>query len=443
MNWYSHYGKRLFDCTVALIATVALLPVLAIVAIAVRLKLGSPVLFHQTRIGRNGKPFRIYKFRTMTSQTDAHGQLLPDEQRLTRFGRLLRSTSLDELPELWNILRGEMSFVGPRPLPPSYMPLYTPRQNTRHDVVPGLTGLAQVNGRNNVNWAMRLAMDAWYVQHQGCLLDIKILSQTFTQVIARKDICAEGHATMPAFQGAPDLSESEVARQLGVTNHRESGCFVIGCGGHAKVVISACRAAKIPVLGIYDDYAPMWGKTVCGIPVLGPVKELSTHAHPRAIIAIGDGAVRLRIAAGLPHASWQTVIHPSAVVDSTASIEDGTVIMAGTVIQTDVRIGKHVIVNTGATIDHDCQIADGSHLAPGTTLAGNVKVGEQCFLGVGTKVIPGMTIGNGTVVGAGGVVVRHLPAGMVCVGCPAKPIKQVATTRFENSSGSGNTSVAA
>ena len=180
--------KRLFDIVVALMALLLLSPVLLVVALLVRLKLGSPVLFRQARPGLNEQSFNMLKFRTMTDERDEHGKLLPDSVRLTPFGSFLRKTSLDELPELLNILRGNMSLVGPRPLLHEYLPYYTERERKRHNVRPGLTGLAQVSGRNNLGWDARLAMDVEYVENQSFWLDIKILLKTVAQVLSRKDV---------------------------------------------------------------------------------------------------------------------------------------------------------------------------------------------------------------------------------------------------------------
>lgn len=193
--------KRFFDFGLALVLLVTLAPVMVILALLIRLRLGSPVLFTQERPGWQGRPFTLYKFRTMTVTRGPDGALLPDGQRLPPFGRLLRSTSLDELPELWNILRGDMSFVGPRPLLMAYLERYTPEQARRHEVRPGLTGWAQVNGRNTQSWEDRFAHDLWYVENRSFLLDLRILVRTLRQVFRRSGIAAEGQATMPEFQG--------------------------------------------------------------------------------------------------------------------------------------------------------------------------------------------------------------------------------------------------
>lgn len=197
-------SKRAFDLLVGSVALVLLSPVLLVVALIVRRRIGTPVLFRQTRPGLGGEPFEILKFRTMSNETDADGHLLPDERRLTSFGKLLRSTSLDELPELLNVIRGEMSLVGPRPLIMSYLSRYTPEQARRNLARPGITGLAQVRGRNSLSWEERFALDVEYVDKWSPGLDIKILIWTVGTVLKREGISTEGHATAPEFMGSED-----------------------------------------------------------------------------------------------------------------------------------------------------------------------------------------------------------------------------------------------
>ena len=198
---YDKYVKRLIDIILSLLAIVILSPVLIVVAILVRVKLGSPILFKQARPGKNGKIFYLYKFRTMTDEKDENGNLLPDDIRLTKFGKTLRSTSLDELPEFFNILKGDMSFIGPRPLLVKYLPLYSEQQMHRHDVRPGLTGLAQVNGRNALSWQEKFNYDLEYVNNISFSLDIKIFIKTFLVVLKRSDISSSTSETMEEFKG--------------------------------------------------------------------------------------------------------------------------------------------------------------------------------------------------------------------------------------------------
>lgn len=195
-------GKRLFDIIVSLVVLIILSPFLLIIALLVRLNLGRPILFKQVRPGLNEKTFKMIKFRTMTDECDEEGNLLPNHKRLTRFGRILRASSLDELPELWNVLKGDMSLVGPRPLLVEYLPLYNEEQRKRHQVRPGITGWAQVNGRNAISWDERFKLDIWYVENRTFWLDLKILLLTVKKVLSRADINAGENVTMPKFIGS-------------------------------------------------------------------------------------------------------------------------------------------------------------------------------------------------------------------------------------------------
>jgi sugar transferase EpsL len=193
--------KRCLDASIAAALLVLLAPLFAVLAVLIRIRLGSPVLFVQERPGLHSAPFRLVKFRSMTDKTDDQGRPLPDAQRMTRLGRFLRATSLDELPELWNVLKGEMSLVGPRPLLMEYLPRYTSEQARRHDIRPGITGWAQINGRNAVSWTEKFEMDIWYVDHHTIRLDALILWRTIGQVVRRHGISAGGDTTMPKFMG--------------------------------------------------------------------------------------------------------------------------------------------------------------------------------------------------------------------------------------------------
>jgi lipopolysaccharide/colanic/teichoic acid biosynthesis glycosyltransferase len=205
------YPKRLFDFLISALTLLFLSPLLVLLAWLVRIKLGGPIFFRQQRPGLDGRPFTLYKFRTMSDQRDAEGNLLPDAERLTKFGKLLRISSLDELPELWNVLKGEMSLVGPRPLRMRYLPLYSEFQARRHEVRPGITGWAQVNGRNSLSWEERFELDIWYVDNFCFRLDLKILLLTILSVVRREHISADGHETMYPFTGSKSVEETTVA----------------------------------------------------------------------------------------------------------------------------------------------------------------------------------------------------------------------------------------
>ena len=207
---YRKFGKRLFDVIVSSCALILLSPILAVLYVIVRWKLGSPVLFRQVRPGKDGEPFTLIKFRSMTNACDANGELLPDTVRLTPFGRFLRASSLDELPELWNVLKGEMSLVGPRPLVMQYLPYFSPRENLRHTVLPGITGWAQINGRNAIGWDERLEFDVYYVEHLSFWFDLKILFLTVSKVLRREKVEVDSRAV---------LADLDVERKQRVTSH--------------------------------------------------------------------------------------------------------------------------------------------------------------------------------------------------------------------------------
>jgi len=199
---YAKYIKRLLDVVLSFLMILILSPLFVCLVVLVRVKLGTPVLFKQERPGKGGKIFIMYKFRSMTDERDKNGELLPDEVRLTSFGKKLRATSLDELPEMFNILKGDMSFIGPRPLLVRYLPLYSERQSHRHDVRPGVTGYAQVNGRNAITWEEKFEKDIWYVEHISFLTDVKVLFKTVSVVLKREGISSETAATMEEFRGS-------------------------------------------------------------------------------------------------------------------------------------------------------------------------------------------------------------------------------------------------
>ncbi len=409
---YRRTGKRMFDLLLVVPLILASAPVMAVVALLVRTRLGVPVLFRQPRPGRDGATFTLVKFRTMTDARNANGESMPDADRLTTLGRILRATSLDELPELWNVLWGDMSLVGPRPLLTEYLLRYTPEQARRHSVRPGITGLAQVSGRNSLDWESRLRLDVEYADSLSLLMDVKILARTMLTVLRRDGIAAENHATMPEFEGAPSIA----ARP---STAAECGVVVLGAGGHAKVVIATLQAAGMSVEAILDDEPAKWGRHISGIRITGPIASADGAPCRAAVIAIGDNSLRRRIAGGI-RLPWISVVHPAATVHPSVRIGPGTVVCAGAVIQPDTVIGEHVIVNTSAAVDHDCRIGDFTHVAPGATLAGNVHVGSRVLVGMRSAVLPQVRIADDAVIGAGAVVVDDVPAGSVAVGVPAR-----------------------
>lgn len=415
--------KEALDRVGAALGLVACAPLLAVIAVAVRATLGRPVLFRQRRPGLHGATFELLKFRTMGAGTGS------DAERLTPFGRFLRSTSLDELPELWNVLRGDMSLVGPRPLLTQYLRRYTSEQMRRHAVKPGITGWAQINGRNAITWEQRFALDVWYVDHWSLGLDVRILLRTVWTTISREGVAAPGSASMPEFRG-PRETETAASAPAGAgpSVHRHAlgarlALYVFGAGGHGKVVAEAARAGtRYELRGFLDDDARRRGEQWDGLPVVGG-REAIASLEEGAEVALGVGANRLRAELARTLAvqgrRLATIVHPTAVVASGVRLGAGTYVAPLAVLHTNARVGRACIVNSGAVVEHDCRIGDFVHVSPRAALGGGVLVDEGAHVGLGAIVLPGLRVGPWATLGAGAVVIRSLPAGVTAVGVPA------------------------
>ena len=337
----------------------------------------------------------------MNDKKDASGNLLPDSERLTAIGKFVRKTSLDEIPQLWNVIKGEMSIVGPRPLLTDYVHLYDAFQNQRHNVKPGITGWAQVNGRNAISWDKKFELDVFYVNHISFWLDLKILLLTVKKVIKREGISAKNAATIEPFSGLSEI-------------------YLIGAGGHCKVVIDTLESEKkYSIQKIVDDNPKsdsLYSYTIEKLNTSHNLKE------KKCIISIGDNYIREKIASRL-NTNYVMTIHSSAVVSKFAKIGEGTQIMATAVVNPEVVIGKHCIINTGAIIEHDCVLGDYVHVSPNATLGGNVIVGESTQIGISATIIQSITIGKNVMIGAGAVIIENVPDNAVVVGVPGKIIK--------------------
>lgn len=400
------FFKRLFDIIASASGLIILSPVFLILVYLIRKNLGSPVFFIQERPGKDGRPFKMIKFRSMRDAIDKDGNPLPDSERLTDFGKKLRATSLDELPELWNVLKGEMSLVGPRPLLMHYLPLYNDFQNRRHEMKPGVTGWAQVNGRNAISWDEKFACDIWYIDHFSFWLDMKILFLTVKKVFIKEGISAEGEATMPPFTGNCKLA-------------------VIGAGGHGKVVAELAAA-----LGTYGEIVFLDDRaqgSINGFPVIGTTLLLENSLSPEQFdiaVAVGNNRIRRQIAekAAALGFALPVLIHPDAYVSPSATVGQGSVVMAKAAVQAGSVLKDGVIVNTAATVDHDCLLDAFVHISPGAHLSGNTHIGEESWIGTGACSRQQIRIGSRATIGAGAVIVCDIPDGMTVAGNPAKPL---------------------
>ncbi|MBD3724389.1 MAG: sugar transferase [Flavobacteriaceae bacterium] len=376
---YSNFIKRILDFLLATIGFLVLLPFFILITLFLAIANNGNPFFIQRRPGFKGKIFSIIKFKTMNDKKDNEGNLLSDAERLTPIGKFVRKTSLDEIPQLLNVIIGDMSLIGPRPLLTQYMHLYSPYQNRRHEVKPGITGWAQVNGRNAIDWETKFDLDVYYVENISFLLDVKIIFKTIKKIIIREGINAADSATIEPFSGNTNV-------------------VIYGGGGHSKVVLDIFfNEGKYNVKEIFDDNPKV--DEIYGVKVSKTPKN-SYFLNKNCIVAIGDNATRKKIVQQL-QTNYVMTIHPTAVISK----------------------GHHCIINTGAIVEHDCLLGDYVHISPNATLGGGIKVGEGTQIGIGASVLPNLTIGKNVIVGAGAVVVENIPDNAVVVGVPGKIIK--------------------
>lgn len=398
---YANFIKRILDFLLATIGFVFLLPLFAFITLFLWIANSGSPFFIQKRPGYKGKIFSIIKFKTMNDKKDNEGNLLSDAERLTPIGNFVRKTSLDEIPQLLNVIIGDMSLIGPRPLLTQYMHLYSPYQNRRHEVKPGITGWAQVNGRNAIDWETKFDLDVYYVNHLSFWLDCKIILKTVKKIIVREGINAKDSATIEPFSGNTNV-------------------VVYGGGGHSKVVLDIFfNEGKYNLKEIFDDNPKV--DEIYGVKVSKTPKN-SYFLNKNCIVAIGDNHIREKIVKSL-ETNYVMTIHSSAVVSKFSKVGHGTQIMALAVVNPNTEIGHHCIINTGAIIEHDCFLEDYVHISPNATLGGGVKVGEKSQIGIGASVLPNLIIGKNVLVGAGAVITQNVPDNAVVVGVPGKIIR--------------------
>lgn len=395
---YFYLVKPILDLLISLIAFILFSPFFIIITIFLYFVNQGKPFFIQKRPGKNCKVFKIIKFKTMSDKKDKNGNLLPDAERLTTIGKWVRKTSLDEIPQLINVIKGDMSLIGPRPLLTDYVHLYSNFQNRRHEVKPGITGWAQVNGRNAISWDKKFELDVYYVDHLSLKLDIKIVFNTFKKVLVSEGINAENSATIEPF-------------------YVEKLVSIYGAGGHSKVVIDAILSSKKHrVKNIFDDNKEgAWHD-------YNIIDSKFLLEEDQIVIAIGDNHTRKNIVQKLSN-KFATIIHKSAVVSSFATIGEGSQILPKVIINPDAKIGKHCIINTNSIVEHDCKIGDFVHVSPNATLGGGVSVGDLTHIGMGATILQGVKIGKNVVVGAGAVVTNDIDDNFIVVGVPAKFIK--------------------
>ena len=413
---YEKYIKRLLDVIAAAFLLLILLPVFILITVLVYVNLGTPIFFRQERPGLNERLFIIYKFKSMADLRDENGVLLPDEKRMTKFGAWIRAASLDELPELINILKGDMSFVGPRPLLTQYLPLYNEWQKRRHLVRPGLSGLAQVYGRNMLTWEEKFRFDIYYAEHITLREDLRIIMLTLGKVFKKEGIHSENSATMEAFQAKGQMEEEQ----------RKGHLIIVGAGGHGRSAADvAIKMQCWKEIAFLDDRESE--NKPLGLNIIGTFSYINKFKpDSKFFVAVGDNLIRKSIMekAETEQVEFAVLIHPDAVIGEEVSIGEGTVIMAGSVINCCTKIGKGCIVNTAASVDHDCCIGDYVHISPGVSLAGSVCIGNESWLGIGCIISNQVTITHNCIIGAGALVLKNIEEPGTYIGIPAQRISQ-------------------
>jgi sugar O-acyltransferase (sialic acid O-acetyltransferase NeuD family) len=404
-------------------------PFLLLVAIAIRVDSPGSVLFLQERMGQLGRPFTIFKFRTMRIGGENEGlgiATAADDARITRVGAWLRRTGIDEIPQLLNILLGEMSFIGPRPTLRAQVEAYTPRQSRRLLFRPGVTGWAQVHGRNRLSWEERIELDLHYVDHFSLWMDLRILWRTIIVVRSGDGVYGRHTTSQPPVK-EPSMKTEE-----------QPPILVIGAGRYARDLIHAIELeGRFQIKGIVDVNTECSEDEVFGHAVLRGRDVLQQPETPRrAFVAIPSSSVR---GAWITHLSGlefelPSLVHPSAMVGRNVEIGAGSALLAGSIVNCGSRLGRGVVLHIGTCVDHDCLLGDLVHLAPGARIAANVHVGARSHIGIGACVTQGLEIGPDSIISAGAAVVAAIPAGATAGGVPARVLRLTSSAPVQSPS---------
>lgn len=407
-----NYGKRLIDLLVSSLLLFILSPLFLLIALLIKLDSPGPAIFCQERVGLHGKLFLIFKFRTMilNAADIGSGAIIDlEDNRITRTGHFLRRYSLDELPQLLNILRGEMSLVGPRPTLAYQVQQYTERQLQRLQVKPGLTGWAQIKGRNSLSWPERIELDLWYVENKCLTIDLLILGKTVGVVLHGSGLYAE----QEKFQLHP-------SRQ---------NLIILGAGGAARETLQYVQdlntvREQYHCLGFIDENPEAHGQLCAGLPILGDFHwfEQNQGQKVQVICGVGSPQVKERFVqlARLYNLSFATLIHPTAVVAKTVRLGQGVLIGPGSVVTADTVLGDHVSIHYNCTVGHDVTLGDFTTVLPGANISGSVRVGCQVLVGANSCILQNLRLGDQVTVGAGSVVTKNIPAHVTVTGVPAQ-----------------------
>jgi len=403
--------KKIIDTFLALIILIFLLPVMFLVSILILIKMGRPIFFKQTRPGLKGNLFQMYKFRTMNISSKSN--TLNDKERITSLGRFLRSTSLDELPELINVIKGDMSLVGPRPLLVEYLGKYSPIQMHRHDVLPGITGLAQVKGRNHLTWRNKFKYDVFYTKKINLCLDLYIILLTLKTVVLRENFNLSGEEEK--------FGERQAMKEL----------FIYCAGGFGKEVADVAKRANKDQglwrkISFIDDFCPDSKSYGLDTYQFEDIVDKYKVEDFEVLIANGEPSIRKEIRRKLDESLivFASLVDLSCIVSITSTIDDGVIVTPFCSISSNANIKKNVTINTMSIIGHDVEIGENSVISSMVNLGGGSIVGNDSYVGMGALVKEGVKIGCNTIIGMGSVVYNDVPDGVIALGNPARVMRQ-------------------